>query len=400
MDAPLYRRAAARIPEAAARITATLAAEVPFYRVLPRELLDGEITETAATNMRLFYRVVRGDREPEQWELAELASSAARRAQERIPLDAILAACHTGARVALEMLGELAGPEDTDALIAAGPRAVRYLQSMIPVVTDAYIQEQQALHGEERAVRRALVAALLAGDDQLRLAELAERAGLDLAPCYAILVLHPRPTVDRASAVATRRMLRLVQAELDAHTPAGGHVLAALDATGGPVLVSADETTLDTELKRLADLVARIGGDVHAGAASAPDLQAVPAAVREAREAADLAARLGRPFGLYRLDDVLIEHQLSRPGPARDRLTAMLRPLAGHPHLTEALRSYVAHGYNRHQAASAIHVHRNTLNYRLRRVAALTGLNPAHPDSVRLLAAALTVHDLTEGPAR
>ncbi|MBO2451598.1 helix-turn-helix domain-containing protein [Actinomadura barringtoniae] len=427
MDSPLYRRAAAQVPRMARRMIDAFVVEVPFYAALPRELLDGEVADIAMSNLRIFHRSLREDRVPTPQELAEQAESAARRAQERFPLDALLAVCHIGARVGLEMLGELAGPEDTDDLVAAAPRAVRYLQAMIPVVADAYLQEQQAIHGEDREARRALVEALLAGEPA---EPLAERVDLDLAACYVVLVLRVAPVKDPAGESAgepagrgvwARRTVRLIQRELDQRgldqragdrragdqrvgfrraLPVPGHVLSALDGSGGTVLLAASPGTVEAELAALPELVERIaaatGAKVIAGNAVGDGLQSVPAAAREAAEVAELAERLGRPSGPYRLDDVLLEHQLSLPGPARERLAGLLAPLAGHPHLLEAVRAYVECGYNRHQAAAHIHVHRNTLNYRLRRVETLTGIDPADPVGSRVLAAALITHDVVE----
>lgn len=410
MDSPLYRRAAAQVPRMARRMIDAFVVEVPFYAALPRELLDGEVADIAMSNLRIFHRSLREDRVPTPQELAEQAESAARRAQERFPLDALLAVCHIGARVGLEMLGELAGPDDTADLVAAAPRAVRYLQAMIPVVADAYLQEQQAIHGEDREARRALVEALLAGEPA---EPLAERVDLDLAACYVVLVLRVAPVKDPAGeqeaagrGVWARRTVRLIQRELDQRgldrrvLPVPGHVLSALDGIGGTVLLAASPGTVDAEFAALPELVERIaaatGAKVIAGAAAGESLQAVPAAAREAAEVAELAERLGRPSGPYRLDDMLLEHQLSLPGPARERLAGLLAPLAGHPHLLEAVRAYVECGYNRHQAAAHIHVHRNTLNYRLRRVETLTGVDPADPVGSRVLAAALITHDVVE----
>ncbi|MFP3964163.1 helix-turn-helix domain-containing protein [Actinomadura fulvescens] len=588
MDSPLYRRAAAQIPQTARRMIAAFVAEVPFYAALPRELLDGEVTAIAMSNLRIFHRSLREDRVPTPQQLAEQADSAARRAQERFPLDALLAVCHIGARVGLEMLEELAEPAETADLVAAAPRVVRYLQAMIPVVADAYLQEQQAIHGADREARRALVEALLAGDPD---EALAERVDLDLAPRYLVLVLRltGTDTTGDGRGVWARRTVRLMQRELDHHQLSSpGHVLSALDGAGGTVLLSApphppttptptgapsatsagtpsdksadassarsrasvtsagapsatspgagsaespgmpptgsaDESSagsadaaslgsaragsaespgepsaasagaasvgaagavpagsvgagsggsadvasaasagaasarpadvasdalvmptsaestgaapaesagagvvasakpfsatgsvasaaampdadparirLDVERAALPELVERIaaatGSTVIAGVAVA-DTAALPAAVTEAEEVAELAERLGRPSGVYGLDDMLLEHQLSRPGPARDRLAGMLAPLACHPHLLEAVRAYVECGYNRHRAAARIHVHRNTLNYRLRRVEALTGVDPADPVGCRMLAAALITHDVVE----
>lgn len=60
----------------------------------------------------------------------------------------------------------------------------------------------------------------------------------------------------------------------------------------------------------------------------------------------------------------------------------------------DALRAYLAHDHNRVAAAESLVVHRNTLNYRLNRVAALTGYDPGRSEHTPLFAAALTAFDL------
>ena len=97
---------------------------------------------------------------------------------------------------------------------------------------------------------------------------------------------------------------------------------------------------------------------------------------------------------MYRLDDLLLEFQLSRPGAARDRLAARIAPLLGAPHLLEALEAHLHFGADRKAASKHLHVHPNTFSYRLRRVGELTGIDPAEPTNSRILAAAVTIHRL------
>src|SRR6266571_3938845 len=57
----------------------------------------------------------------------------------------------------------------------------------------------------------------------------------------------------------------------------------------------------------------------------------------------------------------------------------VLEPLAAseHEELLRTLRAFVAHHYDRAATSEALHVHRNTLAYRLRRIERLTGLDLA-----------------------
>ncbi|WP_309240246.1 helix-turn-helix domain-containing protein [Actinomadura sp. J1-007] len=59
--------------------------------------------------------------------------------------------------------------------------------------------------------------------------------------------------------------------------------------------------------------------------------------------------------------------------------------------MLETLRAYSDHGFGRRRTAAALHIHPNTLDYRLRRMTVLTGLDPARPADLLTLQAALLV---------
>lgn len=392
----LASRAAAVLPEITRTVLTHASNEAPVYGSLPTELLEGDIAGIIAWNLRAFLRGLNEGRPPDEAELAEVTRSAAQRAQERVPLDAMLTAYHIGADLGWQALVELAGPDDTQELLDAGTHILRYLRAVIPAVALAYSQEHQLIHGEERQVRHQLITALLAGNPA---SEHAHRAGTTIAPSYVVLDLRlPAPSVppEPGAEIAARRLTHRVHAELEAHAP--GRILADLDGGGGIVLVPATPDTTEPVAAELPGLVERIGMaialPITAALSVASGTAGIPDAAREAREVATLVHRLGHGPGTYRLDDVLLEYQLSRPGAGLRKLAAKLDVLVDKPYLLDTVRAVVVHGHNRSQAAAELHVHRNTLEYRLQRVAAMTGLDAGDPEGARLLGAALTARDL------
>ena len=84
------------------------------------------------------------------------------------------------------------------------------------------------------------------------------------------------------------------------------------------------------------------------------------------------------------------------------RDAARLRPLVDtalgvvvtHPHLAEAVSAYAAHGMQLAAAADVLHLHANTVTYRLARWHHLTGWNPRSFDDLRRSLMAIQIHEL------
>lgn len=364
----------ARMASLAGDITSTVvtrcSAEVPFYGALPRQTLEGEVTRSIVAVHGLLLRTLRDDGTMGSGDLTRLIEWSARRAEERAPLEAVIAAYLIGAEVWWQALAETAEPGE---LAGAGASLLACLRAAMPAVVLAHQHTQEDIHSEDKRVRRALLTALLAGRPYEEAAEAAR---------VAVTGEHEVVTF----AFASNPPARLVQSSLDAHTG----IAVLMDHVAGIALLPGG-TDLPGLVSRLTE---EVGQPVLAAAAPAAGPAAIPSAAAEAGRVLELVQRLGRPPGLYRLDDVLLEYQLARPGDGLVRLAAKLDPLEEHPYLLETLRVFVDHGYNRRQAALELCIHRNTLDYRLHRVRALTGLDLAVPAEARLLQAALISRDL------
>ncbi|WP_406458378.1 helix-turn-helix domain-containing protein [Streptomyces sp. NBC_00876] len=366
----LHTRMATRRRHLTASVVARCAAEVPFYGELPRRTLEGEVTRSITAVHDLLLRALRDGGAMSPGDLTRLIEWSGRRAEERVPLEAVIAAYLIGAEVWWQVLAETAEPEE---LTGAGARLLACLHEAMPAVVLAHRNAQEDIHSEDKRVRRALLTALLTGRPY---EELAEAAQVTVEGEHEVVALafEPNPPA------------RLVQASLEAR--AGFPVL--MDHVAGIALLpgGCDLTGL------LESLGKEVGQRVFAAASPAVGPAAVPGAAQEAGRVLELVRRLGRPPGLYRLDDVLLEYQLARPGDALLRLAAKLDPLEEHPYLLETLRVFVDHGHNRRQSALELCIHRNTLDYRLHRVSALTGLDLTVPAEARLLQAALVAREL------
>ena len=158
--------------------------------------------------------------------------------------------------------------------------------------------------------------------------------------------------------------------------------MTALNKHGGTILVPCDAAgEVDDIVVRLS---AKTGVDIVAATAKAAP-GAMADAVAHCRELVELEPRL------YRTCDLALEYQLSRPGPGRSRLRSVIAPLATFPELLHTLRTFIANEANRRVSAKTLFVHPNTVDYRLKRVEHLTGVDPLSSAGLMSLHAALVV---------
>jgi hypothetical protein len=391
----LDQRLSAALPELVQAVLQELVARIPEYGQLPTEEIAGDITRVVTQNLRSFIDLVRTATLPKPEEVAYMRESAARRADEGIPIDVVLSAYHLGVQVVWNSIAVDVGPGDVTDLMAVNSLVLRYLELITPAVAAGYLEQRQSIFGDEHSARHTLLTRLLEG---LPPDEAAATTGLRLPPSYLVLAIaigkHPDElAADVDAGVAARRKLRRLRYELErlVREP----VLSSLTVDGGtalvPLTIPSDQVS-ELEWKWVRGVVQSLttaaGADVTVGVAGT-DPAGVSEAARVAGEVLRVAQLAGKPPGVYRLDDVLLEYQLSQPSEARDRLAGLLDPLDDYPELLETLLVYLSLG-GRRPTASKLHLHPNTVDYRLRRVQALTGLDATAAADVSMLEAAIT----------
>ena len=282
--------------------------------------------------------------------------------------------------------------------LSGEPDAVRQFGELVRLTAEM-ILEQASLAGElqrDSRYREAFVLNLIRGDADGRpeLDAWARRLGLDFDRVQAVFLLELR--AGRADAERTISELQRLQLALLARRP------ALLSATSGPydmVILDAfepDAVPVDTAARRrqaaLAALVQALCAlpfTLTMGLA-ARGVEAAAVSWQSARTAARIGHRrdpdrtawshydLALPVLLSGLDAGWQAAQLRLPVArlARDRSGATLR---------RTLESWFAHNESAAATAAALHIHRNTLDYRLRRVEELTGLLLARAEDRLLL---------------
>ncbi|MFC8178573.1 MULTISPECIES: PucR family transcriptional regulator [Nocardiaceae] len=359
---------------------------------LPGEQLHGDVTEFTVKCISIAVQMLDERRPPNESDLAELRAKASQWAREGVPLESVLTVYHEGIQIGWNLVSKRAGEGDTSDLIEAARMFVLLSEKVSIAASKSYVEELQSVASEHHTAAHTLVSSLLSGHNAV---SIARQSGIELADSYLVLALsvppHPDendPAIQRT--VAARRKLRRVQAELA--TVCGRSPLSMLSTEGGTVLIPGvqDEEWVEALVHRLST-AAEVQLTVTAEQAATAD---IPTAADQVHELLALAHQLHRPAGLYRMDDLVLEYQLTRPGPGRRHLRQILEPLDASPELLETLEIHISHDLNRQRSARQLHLHTNTVDYRLKRIAQLTGFDPTRPSGIRHLQAALVARRL------
>lgn len=361
-DRPSYAGVAAivaRIPlaEGSREMVERFRAEVPAFERLS-EASRGDIVEGVERNLLRWQRWLDSGVVPPDSDFDPLREWARTRATEGVRLEDLLRAFGVGRQVGWELICRFANEDESDALVDAAGLLMQYVDRVSAVVTDTYLAERDALVSEEERRTRTLLDRLSSGAPlDLHELELAERLGVSVEPAYApFAVVMPGLPPRRHAALAARLRRR-------------GWTLTVTE--GGRVVGLASKPLELPDLEEGSEILLATAEPTPRGEIA--DLQEDLALLTEYGRKAGLRGRL-------RAEDHLLEILMGRlPGPAAALRERVLAPLAGpdREELLRTLRTFVANHYDRAKTSQALHVHRNTLTYRLRRIEEITGLDLA-----------------------
>ncbi|WP_054812829.1 PucR family transcriptional regulator [Nocardia arizonensis] len=353
---------------------------------LPGDAITGDVT--TITRICLEFAVTMLDGRDIPAKLQRLQEAAAGWAREGVPIDTIHHSIHEGFKIGLDLVVSGASIKDYSNLVDGAKAVVEMLDQITSTISVAYVRELRAVVSEHHTAVHTLTSALLGGHST---STMARECGIAIADSYAVVALaipahreEHNPAVD--SQVVARRKLRRVQAELA--TRCGNKVLSLLSVDGGTLLIPStlfDHDGFDALVTQLSQ-AAQVG--ITAAMMDATPQQ-IPDAADQAHELLDMVQRLQAVPGLYRFDELALEYQLTRPGPGREYLGSLLAPLDQHPELLETLRRHIGNNLNRQRTARVLHVHTNTVDYRLKRIGQLTGFDPTQPSGLWYLRSAL-----------
>ena len=366
------------LPAATEEILATIAREVPEY-ARPLEGSFGTGIRTGVSEaLRQFVDLIRdpdAGREPGRDVYVALGRGELRQGRT---LDSLQSAYRIGARVAWRRISAAAQRHraDPDQLAGLAEAIFAYIDELSADSVEGYAQAQREQEGERQRRRRELLALLLrdqpAEDAELRAA--AQEAGWRL----------PRSAAPLAVAEAD---LARVGRRLSADALVGG-----ADGIGCALVIGAASQGRDAELARATESVTAALGPTVPRAELGSSWGDAKAALRAAEggvidDRSPIAAD-------QHLAELLI---FESAGLAQRLAESRLAPLAeltpaGRTRMEETALAYVQHGGNAAAMARDLHLHPQTVRYRLTRLRELLGDRLDDPDSRFELELALRAH--------
>jgi hypothetical protein len=319
-----------------------------------------DIIEGVERNLLRWQRWLSSGAVPANSDFDPLRDWARTRANEGVRLEDLLRAFGLGGQVGWELIRRYARSDEADALLDAAGMLMRYIDRISTVVADTYLAERELLVSEEERRTRYLLDRLATeADMDANDRELAERLGVPLESGYSpFAIVVPGLPPRRHAALAARLRQR-------------GWGLAV---TAGDRVVG-----LTWKALTLADLDER--PDVILAIAEPMPREELA----EAREDLVLLAEYGRRVGLrgrMRAEDHLLEILVLRsPRPAARLRSKVLAPLGDpeHGELMRTLNALISLRFDRAATSAALHIHRNTLAYRIRRIEEIAGLDLHSP---------------------
>lgn len=382
-------RAADRLPQLAASIADEYAEQFDEYARLQPEAKD-QTVQSAFANLRALVRELM----PESIDLPAFDPAAferigAVRMRMGISIDTLMRSFNVWGQRAWSFFraeADLEDPREVAAFLSISQQIFRHVERATASMAKGYMREASSSWSDRELTRLALLEALVTGRID---PEQATHAGSrNLASGYAAIV-----TIRRVEHQGLRPTHDVVKecSRLMGHSVAGARALVGMH--NGEMFVLWPNDAFAHAGEALAQL-ARTFPELAIGVGSpSDDLRGVGRSYEEAREAAAIAEALGLAAPTS-FDDVRLERAVLGSAQLRDLGHRVLAPLEEYERrrgaeLIATLRAYVESGCNVAEAGKRVFVHPNTVVYRLKRVAEVSGHDPREARGLLTLSLAL-----------
>ena len=343
----------AEAPAIAARMAEAVLSSVPEHRAVRDPRFAAEVLEHSRLHVVAFVAAARSGRVPAGAELEFVRERGAQRARELLSLEAVLQSYLLGQRLMWEAVVERAS--DPEAALELTAVTYEYASAVNAAVAEGWTAAARELAAQEEQDRRHVLDRLLAGD--FGAARRAASFGVSW-PLFVVVAVGARLAEivgAIGSAAGSGPPLAVVRHE---------EVVALLAGEPEQVLGRA-AGVLGRRSGGSSGLLAGISGECS-------DAAAIPRGYEQARRALRHASDA---VPVVRLEDVRLADELASSADAVARVTIppAARVIASHPDLRATVVAFAEHDLNVARTAASLHVHPNTVQYRLRRIEQITG---------------------------
>ena len=401
MDEPklaLLELLAQRLEVSVDEAARALAAQSDAFGPISDAALPEELRDLARQHWLTFLETARADRIPGPDEYQFARARAVQRAREMVPLAAQVRAYLVGIRAVMDTIAQQAEP--SGASRGAALELTGHLMDSVVVafstMVEAYVETAQGERADREADRWSLLDEIITAGDEVR-SELSRRAsGLGLEPSEGQVVVLARVVSPRDPDAGTLERRWAAEAVARATGRAATRtflvvrkhdVVAVLDAAGA----HRAEVVLDRARRALAE---RSGAMITAGIGTPfSDLNNMHHSYREAQRALrhvdiDLPI-VSSPKDISLFNDLTVSADVT----TRSLIPEQTRRALQNPMLRSTLRAYIDADQSITAAARTLILHPNSVRYRLRQVARLTGRDPHKLKDLFELATAMRMLD-------
>jgi hypothetical protein len=347
---------------------------------------DGLLRGLSVRYLETLVRVAADNWALTQVEIDALRQLGADAARQGVSVGELVKVCTSGARALWPRLSYMAEVKmghvlNRSHVMDMAADVLRVADAALSAVTAGHAEARRLAVAGDHSAREEFLTDLFSGRaDVASLVERAERIGLQLAVPHFTVVVGIDPGFESVA--------RSIEAAL--HSCAGGSRALVLDRHLQLVAVipavSSTPAVVKASLGRVYSQPCagpvpgwRVGiGRVRTG------LRGIQVSHQDAREAVELATRLGATEHIVSLDQLLLYRALTRDrGAIADLIKAVLDPLTRSRHgaqpLLETLHAYFAAGCVTTHTAQLLHLSVRAVSYRFARIQQLTGYDVDMP---------------------
>jgi hypothetical protein len=363
------RRVLSDLPKLVERLGRAYRADVAEYAEMPDEALRGEVLPVSEAFISTFFWALAERRRPDPRDMPDLEAIGMRRLEMGVSLDAMLHVYRIAGVVVFEVAVEHVLPGEETALREIGARWMDWVDVCSSRTATGYLRASQDQVRRVEARRAAVLQAVLAADTPGEVAAVAADLSLTLARAYVPVLTTGDDTAAKTEAVAR------------ACPP------------GSLVGVRARHLVILTPLRppEVGPLRGVLGDKAVVCGRPVPPGHALRSEVDHAERVLDIAVQRGLS-GVYSPKDLLVEQLVA----GNERVALQLAedvaaPIAAADRgglLMATLRTYLRTG-SIAATAERESAHANTITYRIRRVAEITGYDARVPQEAAVLVLAL-----------